>query len=392
MGKTVQRLLVIGGEATVWEKLRPLLTDSESIGELRRIDHYPSSEELARVTRLFPPDVVFLGLESAPAAALVMGELDVQAPSTPVVAFNKLDDSRAVTEWMRAGIREIVKPPFSHSQIQEVLQRMALLAERRNPPKTLSNLCAFLPSRAGAGTSTLACHLARTLAAQTTERVLLADFDLISSWLRYLLNFGQSPTIRDAAESIDQMDPWRWQQLVVRIDQLDVLHAGQFNPRRPLRTETVRRLLEYAAAQYHVMCADLSGNMEAYSLEVLRSAGAIFVVTQPDPLSLGAARDKAEFLQSIGLKDRAGLLVRQSPHTTLPSASQVEKSCGLPLSGVFDYTGYRAELIAEDSQSRPLPHGLRKQLARMSKAVAETVHRPVFELPVQPQGLLANWL
>jgi len=391
MATTIQRLLVIGGEPSVWDKLQPLLADDRGVGEIRRIHQYPSSEELARVVYLFPPDVIFLGLESAPAAAIVMADIDVQAPSTPVVGFNRLDDTRAVTEWMRAGIREIVKPPFTREQIQEVIPRMAALAARRNPHKVHKHLCAFLPSRAGSGTSTLACHLARTLATEHRGQVLLADFDLISSSLRYFLNLNAGATIRDVAETIDCMDSRQWQECVVRMDRLDVLNAGQFNPRRPLRTETVARLLSYAATHYNVMFADLSGNMETYSLEVLRSSGAIFVVTQPDALSLGAARDKADFLDSLGLKSRAGLLVRQPPNATLPPSAQLERYCGLPVSGVFDYTGCRAQHLEEDLPEKPLPSGLRKQLALMAKAVAQTAASPVLRLPIQPAGFAANW-
>ncbi len=386
MGTIVRRLLVIGGDETGWENLRPFVSSGSCVAETRRIDHYPSPEELARVIRLFPPTVVFLGLESAPAASVVMAELELQIPATPVVAFNKLDDSRAVTEWMRAGVREIVKPPFTREQIEESLSRMAGLAVRRDPARVLPNLCAFLPARAGTGTSTLARHLSRTLAAEASTRVLLADFDLVSSTLRYVMNFNQGPTIRDAAESMDTMDAWRWQQIVVRLGELDVLNAGSLNPRRSLRTELVRRLLNYAASQYQVICADLSGNMEAYSLEVLSSAGAIFVVTQPDPLSLGAARDKVEFLQSLDLTKRAGLLVRQTPHTAVPATAQIEKFCGLPVSGVFDYSDVRPEHVTEEGGDKALPSPLKRQLARMAKAVTETVERPVFQLPVQSSG------
>jgi Flp pilus assembly CpaE family ATPase len=292
---------------------------------------------------------------------------------------------------MRAGVREIVKPPFTREQMEDLMARMAALVLRRNSPPVVPNLCAFLPSRAGTGTTTLACHLSRTMAAESSNRVLLADFDLVSSTLRYVLNFNQGTTIRDAADSMEVMDEWRWQQIVVRMGGLDVLNAGSLNPRRSLRTDRVRQLLEFAASQYQVICADLSGNMEAYSLEVLRSAGAIFIVTQPDPLSLGAARDKVEFLQTLGLAPRAGLLLRQTPHSTLPAASQVEKFCGLPVSGVFDYTDFRLEHVSEEGDQKPLPSALRRQLVRMAKGVTDTIQQPVFQRPVQSSGFAISW-
>lgn len=392
MAMIVNRVLVIGGEAAAWEKLQPTLSKENRVGNVWRVDHYPSPEELARIVRLFPPDVVFLGLESASAASGVMNELETQLRGTPVVAFNRLDDSRAVTEWMRSGVREIVKAPFERDQIQDVLRRMAAITEQRPLQKSLSSVYAFLPARCGAGTSTLACHLSKTLAESQQGKVLLTDFDLVSSSVRFVLNFNHGLTIRDAIDGLGIMDEWRWEQIIARLHRLDVLTAGKLNTRRPLRADGVRKLLEYVEAVYHFVCADLSGNMESYSLEVLRSAHTIFVVTTGDPLSLGAARDKAEFLDSLGLKARSSLLLRETPQSQLPSASQAEKLCGLSVSGVFDYRDFKLKHADDETSEIPLPSGLKRQLLQMAKAMVQTNGSAAFQRPVQNTSFAAGWM
>ncbi|MEO8025396.1 MAG: hypothetical protein ABI823_02925 [Bryobacteraceae bacterium] len=377
MGIHIQRALLIGGEGIVRQQLLSALTARSAVGEVRCLERYPSSDELARIIQLFPADAVFLGVDSVPGAMRVVEELEAQASGTPIVAFNRFQDPRAMVDLMRAGVREAVKPPFDPEVIDEVLARVAVAAANRGAPALHLNLCAFLPARAGVGTSTLACHLSRALTDEAAERILLADFDLVSSPVRYLLNTNQGLTMRDAVELLDCMDVWRWQQTVAHLGGLDVLAAGRLNPRRPLRTGTVRRLLAFAAPQYEIVCADLSGNMESFSLEVLRSAGSICMVTTADRLSLGAARDKADFLESLGLRQRAALLVRQDPGIKVPSIRDLESFCGLPVLGVFDYSADRSRYAQVGEDEIRLPSALQKQLTRCARGLIGKVDADV---------------
>jgi hypothetical protein len=126
-----------------------------------------------------------------------------------------------------------------------------------------------------------------------------------------------------AAEAPRRLDGRSWGAFVSEADGYDVLDARE---------------------HYSVICADLSGAKEAHAVELLRASDVIFLVSSSDRPSLEMVRDKAEWLQSIDLGDRCGLLLWHTPRGA--SAAEAEEITGLPISGVVDSEEQIAHLVA----------------------------------------------
>ncbi len=58
--------------------------------------------------------------------------------------------------------------------------------------------------------------------------------------------------------------------------------GGRTNPRRPLLPVHLRPVLDHAVNRYSVICADLTGNWEAFALETMRQSAGIFLVCCTD--------------------------------------------------------------------------------------------------------------
>ena len=210
-------------------------------------------------------------------------------------------------------------------------------------------LFAFLPSKAGSGTSTIAVNAAMAMSRLNDTRVLLTDLDLNCGMIRFMLKLENEYSIVDAAEHSLAMDENLWPQLVTTIGTLDVLHAGRINPSFRLEGTHVRHLMDFARRNYRSICVDLSGNMEKFSLEIMLESKKIFLVCTPEIPSLHLAREKYLFLKNIDLGDRVSVLLnRCTKRNQVISTEQIENLLGMPVAMTFpnDYHGVHTALTA----------------------------------------------
>jgi Flp pilus assembly CpaE family ATPase len=99
---------------------------------------------------------------------------------------------------------------------------------------------------------------------------------------------------------------------------------------------------------YRVLCFDLSGNLEKYSLEIMHESKKIFLVCTPEIPSLHLAREKYGFLKTLDLEDRVSVLVNRVSKRPVITPEQIEQILGLPVQMCFpnDYNGVHRALTA----------------------------------------------
>jgi len=174
------------------------------------------------------------------------------------------------------------------------------------------------------------------------------DFDLNCGMTRFMLKLNNGYSVLDAAEHASNMDESLWPQIVTRCSGLDVIHAGALNPEIRLQNLQIQHLLEYARHNYKVITADLSGNLEKYSLEIMHESRKIFLVTTPELSSLHLAQEKLQYLQRMELSSKVCILLNRHLKRGSVTASEVEQIVGAPVMMAFpnDY-GRVAKAIRE---------------------------------------------
>ena len=179
------RGIIICPDKDLSVELQDTLTETHRIGIMRALDHYPTEVDLTRFLRATGPNVVFLSVETVKTALELATRIEGQAPGTQIVAFSRACDPDAMLATMRAGIREFLAPPFELQAVQQALQRLEQILERK-PPSIGSTdaVMAFLPSKAGVGCSTVALNTSLMLAQIPDTKTLLADFDGLSGMRR----------------------------------------------------------------------------------------------------------------------------------------------------------------------------------------------------------------
>jgi Flp pilus assembly CpaE family ATPase len=350
MGITMLRGVIICPDQELGKDLADALAATQRVVVVRTLDHYPDGVDLARFLRAAAPEIVFLSAESTQESLELTSRIEAQAPGTVIVAINRTCTPETLLETMRAGIREFLAPPFESEAVRQTLARMEQIIERTPPSiESAQSVIAFLPSKAGVGASTVALNTSIMLSELADNKTLLVDLDLNCGMIAFMLQMDSPYSIVTAAENASQMDEDLWRKVVSSFGQLDVLPAGKLAPGFRIEVAQIRYLLEFARRNYNVICVDLSGILEKFSIEILHEATEIFLVCTPEIPSLHLAREKLRFLRSLDLGARVKILLNRAQRSgSLISISEVEKLLQLPVYRSFpnDYIGVHKALTS----------------------------------------------
>jgi pilus assembly protein CpaE len=327
------KTVIIGPDAKQGQQLvnaLSALANELSVG--RVLLDYPDEGELIRTLRTHAPDVIFLSFEKSELAVKIVERVAQEVEGVQFVAYHQACDAVTLREIMRAGVRELVAEPFELSALVESLRNVKTLVEQRPPLYTAKGrIYSFLPAKAGSGATTMALNLSGALARVPNTRVLLSDMDLSSGILRFLLKIRNEHAIMEVLEHLHELDENLWQQLVTTVAKLDVLHSGPMNPNVRVDPSQVHDVAQFWLRNYDVVCVDLSGNLERYSLEILRDSQQVFLVCTPEVPSLHLTREKLAFLKTLDLDSRVAVVLNRVSKQSLLTPQQVQDVLGVPV-------------------------------------------------------------
>jgi Flp pilus assembly CpaE family ATPase len=124
---------------------------------------------------------------------------------------------------------------------------------------------------------------------------------------------------------------------------------------------------------YDVLCFDLSGNLERYSLELMQESKRILLVCTPEIASLHLAREKLAYLKSLDLDQRVAVVLNRVTKKPLFTNQQVEELMGMPVARTFanDYTAVNRAMAAGNTLGPATELG--KQFADFAQHLLEPV-------------------
>jgi len=323
-----------------------------ALGEVtvcRTLPVYPGEVDLFRALRAHGPQVIFLSFESVEKATEVTRLLDEHGTGVQVVGIHRVMDPMVLRESMRAGVREFIAYPFERRQLVESLRGVKDLLERSPVADgATSEIFSFLPSKPGVGTTTLALNISAALARRPDQQVVLSDFDLSCGMLRFLLKLTNHYSVIDAVEYAARVDEQLWPQFVNEVEKLHVLHAGRLNPNLRIDPSHIRSLVEFMRRNYDVLCFDLSGNLERYSVELMQESKRILLVCTPEIASLHLAREKVTYLRALDLEERVSVILNRVSKKPLFTREQVEEVLDMKVARTFgnDYMAVNRAMTA----------------------------------------------
>lgn len=251
-----------------------------------------------------------------------------------VVALNTSADPETILAAIRAGANEYLYPPLE-AGLRKALERLSgeqVKRPVRNRPA--SRTLGFLSAKGGCGATTIACHVAVELQRLTGQEILLADFDLDTGIVGFLMKAKKTYTLLDAVQNIHRLDLSYWKALISNGQgSLEVIPApGAAAIKRPLDPEPFRQVLNFAQTAYDWIVADLGRNLNALSMSLLEDLDDVFLVATLDLPALHQAKQVAQTLMDYGhSQDRMHLILNRMPKRADFTPEEVQKTLGLPV-------------------------------------------------------------
>jgi len=366
------RSIIISPDRVLAAQLHAAIVQAGSATVERIIDRYPDTVDLSRAMRASAPQIVFIATTSVEQVIAVSEFLEKTVPGIQVIAAGEPSNAQTLMALMRGGIREMVTSPFDPRLVNECIARAEDNLLRRPVASQATELVySFLPAKPGVGASTLAANAALGIAKEEPNKALLADFDLNSGIIRFLLKLDSRYTVLDAAERAASLDEDSWGQMVSKTHGLDVLHAGSLNTETRLQALRLHDMIGYARRNYKAICFDLSGNLEKYGLELMKESRKIFLVCTAETPSLYLAREKMQYLKRMDLGDRVSVLLNRFHKRSPIGTSEVEDLLGAPVLMTFqnDYSRVAASIAAGNAVDRSSELG--KQFTALSSYMME---------------------
>ena len=336
------RAIIVSPDVDMSSRLADMIRSAGRVGLMKSTDRYLSGYDLERFLRANAPQIVFLSIEDLEKAKEMLKGIEETLPGCQVVAIDRVCDPQVLLSLMHIGVREFLPYPFDGQAYQATIARLSDQLDKKPAKIEFSdNVFCFLPSKAGAGTSTIALNTAVAMSRLPDNHVLMMDLDLNSGMVGFMLKLDNVYTIYDAAENAGKLDEHLWPQLVASIGKLDVLPAGRLDPQTRVEPMQIRQLISFARRFYNTICIDLSGNMEKFSIEVMQDAKKIFIVCTPEIPSLHLARQKLSLLQTMDMGDKAVVLMNRAQKRPIISTDQIQSLLGVQVYQEFpnDYRG-----------------------------------------------------
>jgi pilus assembly protein CpaE len=295
---------------------------------------------LEEVSRTRPDAVLmdYASLTSDPANAIK--QLKAQHPRTKVIAMHATADPKIILAAMRAGANEFLHPPLEDS-LPAALERILSAGDQDETPPARGRIIGFLSAKGGCGATTIACHIASEIQTQTRKSVLLADLDLISGLVGFLMKAPSSYSILDAIKNLSRLDESLWRALVVEHRPgLSVIPAPAVYTRwdQP-EDDQMRRVLQFMRKQHEWTVLDLGRSLNPTALAVLEEIDQLFLVSTLEVVALHGLKTIVHGLFEQG--EKLQLILNRTPKMMDISTEDLEKILGRSLYSALpnDYMG-----------------------------------------------------
>jgi pilus assembly protein CpaE len=295
---------------------------------LADLKQYPSPQTLEMRLRQTKPDVILLDLATDldVACELIRSVLALNHP-THVVGLHVRNDSDAILRSLRMGATEFLYAPFD-AQIQtEAITRLRRLLQP-GPAEDIQpgSLIVFSSVKPGSGASTLAAQTAFALRRTTSQRVLLADFDLMGGIIGFYLKLTNTKSLVDALQFADQPIDTPWPSLVSSSDGVDILPAPETPYTGPVDAARLHAVVEHARMNYDWIVIDLPVVFQRLSLMTISESDHAFLVSTSELPSLHLARKAVNLLDQLGFpKERFQIMVNRINRRDEIGGSDIEK-------------------------------------------------------------------
>ena len=255
---------------------------------------------LTRTLREIHPEVCLIDLDPDRKLALETIEYLRRTALTPVSIFavSSRMDSESIIDAMRSGCTEYLEKPLVNDRVQEALVQLSRKKRDSLVSTVQGKLITLMGVKGGVGTTTLAVHLAYSLA-KRGKKVLLIDHhpELGEATLHLGLehhNYG----FYELACNLNRMDADLLQGFALKHDSgLEVLASPEGIGMTPKTTpEAVQQTLRFLLRIYDYIVVDTACSFDEQNLAILEASDEFNLIATPQ---LPSIRSTSRFLDYL---------------------------------------------------------------------------------------------
>jgi pilus assembly protein CpaE len=280
-------------------ELEPLFVSQLPGSAINYVRTYPSPRDLGG-TVSGGSQLVFLDVASDREQAMqLLADLSRLSPAVQVLALLANNDPDLILRGLRAGAVDFLIQPFTADQLEAALAKVA----RSQPAgeaggKEPAKIFAVMPAKGACGATTVACNLAFQWKRHGAKRILLADLDLLTGTLSFLLKIKSVYSFVDVLQRANELDVDLWNAMVTPVNGVDVLLAPELIADGIQDLRDPSPIIEYARHAYDVVVIDAGGVYGEWNLNQARLATELLLITTNELPALQAAQRALSYLDT----------------------------------------------------------------------------------------------
>ncbi len=266
----------------------------------------------------------------------VVRRIKTLAEPPMIIALNDTADPETILGAIRAGANEFLYPPLD-AGLNKALERLSAdRAKQQAATRHRGKALGFLSAKGGCGATTIACHVAIELQKATSKEVLLADMDLDTGMVGFLMKAKTNYSIMDAVRNVHRLDLSYWKALVSNGHaHLEVIPAPPAaTVRDAVDPEHCRQVLQFVRSAYDWVVVDLGRSLNPLALGLIEDLDDLYLVSTLDLPALHLSKQVVQTLLDGGYsRNRLHLLMNRFPKRSDITPAELQRVIGVP---VFD--------------------------------------------------------
>jgi pilus assembly protein CpaE len=230
----------------------------------------------------------------------------IAAENVSVITLHANQDPEVQLQCLRRGVSESLAVPIDPGQLQYAFDRVAARRQYETrlaqPPGAVY---AVMSGKGGAGSTTIATHLALCLTDACPRKTLLVDVDGITGSIAFALRAKPAFSLLDVPADLGRMDEDLWNNLLAHQGRLDLLLAPESPRPLQIRASQLPQLVDFWRTLYGAVVLDLPGSHHELSLGLALHADLLLLISTCDLGSVYATARKSAYLESFGVRPGA---------------------------------------------------------------------------------------
>jgi pilus assembly protein CpaE len=320
------------------------------------------------------PDILLVGLEqlSDPLEDVVRQIKSLHAPPK-IIVVNDSADPATILRAIRADADEYLYPPLN-ADLRNALERMSSdIHRQRSGTRPRGKVFGFLAAKGGCGATTLGCHVAVELHRVTRLDVLLADFDLDTGIIGFLMKAHGRYSVLDAVANAHRLDLSFWKALVSNgTPGVEVIPAPPTAASGQLKNlNDVKQILPFVRSNYDWSVLDLGRGLTPLSMSLLEEVDETVLVTTLEVPALHNTKLIVRTLLDAGYAThRLRILLNRMPKRAEVTLEELDRMLGHPIFATIP-NDYQALYEAySDGGLLPAGSNLNRHFARIAAKLA----------------------